>query len=279
MPIKWILKGVLYYSERELSVLNNPPNNIYDELDNLDLDNLFSDDKKKDEKLELNSGKPVIRPEDCLYDKSYICSVCDNAFKARTVRTRKAVFIRSDIDLKSYFEPIQPYYYEVVICNKCGYSALVSRFNKVTQSQASLILNNISKKFIPKNYPDIYTVDIAIERFKLALLNCITMKSKDGEKAYICLKIAWLYREKKDAENEHIYLKSAFRGFAAAFTKESFPICGLNENTVSYIMSALAYELGLNDYARRFLSALIIKRGITAQLKLKIEELRDKLRK
>lgn len=253
-------------------------NDIYAQLDKLDLDNLFSEDTKSIKKATSSTGRAVLDPVDCLYEKSYVCSVCDNAFKSKTLRKGKAIFVKNDIDLKSYFEPIQPDYYDVVICNKCGYSALTSRFNKVTQSQADLILENISKRFVPKNYPELYTIDIAIERYKLALLNCITMKSKDGEKAYICLKIAWLYREKKDTKNEQAFLKSAFKGFTTAFVKENFPICGMYENTVIYIIAALAYELGLKEHSKKFLSSLVVRKGISSQLKLKMEELRELLR-
>lgn len=260
--------------------MKEPTNNIYDELDKIDIDNLFTDNNSKSNKASVSQTlETTIKPEDCLYEKSYKCAVCGNCFKSKTVRRGKTKFIDNDLDLKSHFKPIQPDYYDIVICEKCGYSSISSKFNKITQTQSFLISENISKKFVPRTYPDIYTTDIAIERFKLALLNCITIKAKDGEKAYICLKIAWLYRDKKDKNNEITFLKSAYKGFNIAFSKESFPICGLDENTLSYILAATAYNLNLKQESIKLLSMLFVKRSLNPRLKLKMEELRDTLRK
>lgn len=260
--------------------MNEPTGNIYDELDKIDIDNLFSDTTSKAKKAgNLQDMPTIIRPEDCLYEKTYKCNVCGHSFKSKTIRRGKTKFIDNDIDLKSHFEPIQPDYYDVVICDKCGYSAISSKFNKITQTQSSLISEKISKRFVSRIYPEVYTVDIAIERFKLALLNCITINAKDGEKAYICLKLAWLYRDKKDKKNEIAFLKSAYKGFTMAFSKESFPICGMDENTLSYILAATAYNLGLKQQSIKLLSMLFVKRSLNPRLKLKMEELRDILRK
>lgn len=260
--------------------MSEPTGNIYDELDKIDINNLFSDTTSKGKKNNnIQDMSAIIKPEDCLYEKTYKCNVCGHSFKAKTIRRGKTKFIDNDIDLKSHFEPIQPDYYDVVICDKCGYSAVLSKFNKITQTQSFLITENISKRFVPRKYPELYTVDVAIERFKLALLNCVTINAKDGEKAYICLKLAWLYRDKKDKKNEITFLTSAYKGFMIAFSKESFPICGMDENTLSYILAATAYNLGLKQQAVKLLSMLFVRRNLNPRLKLKMEELREILRK
>ena len=165
------------------------------------------------------------------------------------------------------------------MCNKCGYTAISSKFDKLTSSQESLIEKNITPKFFPKEYPPVYTVDIAIERYKLALINAIVKKGRSGEKAYICLKLAWFYRDKNDLENEVMYLKAAHKGFNDAFVNERFPICGLEENTLLYIIAAIGSRIGKIDDSLRILSRLIVKRGLNTRLKNKISDLRDILKK
>ena len=104
-------------------------------------------------------------------------------------------------------------------------------------------------------------------------------KSRSGEKAYICLKLAWFYRDKKDINNEIMYLKAAYKGFNDAFVNERFPICGLEENTLLYIIAAIGSRIGKIDDSLRILSRLIVKRGLNTRLKAKISDLRDLLKK
>lgn len=261
-------------------------NSIYDELDNLDLDNLFKDEKSEEAKKEeikkeeakkedAKANVKTIKPEDCLYDKTYTCPVCDSTFKAKTVRKGKAKFINNDVDLKPNYEPIQPDYYDVIICDKCGYAAISQKFPYISSSQAKSIMENISLKFIPKEYPTVYDVNIAIERYKLALLSCVHKKAKSGEKAFICLKLAWAYRDKKDNANEVAYLKSAYNGFNDAFTKETLPICGLDENTLLYILAAISARLANYDEALKILGKLIVKKNLGSRLKERAEDLKD----
>lgn len=251
---------------------------IYDMLENLDLSELYND-SKKDSLRSGNNGQYVnVTAEDCIYDKTYICPVCGSEVKSKAVRRGKIKFVSNEIDLKPKFEPIQPDFYDIVICNNCGYSAMTSKFSKITYSQEEAITKNITPKFHPKKYPKIYTIDDAIERYKLALLNCVYKNSKAGEKAYLCLKLAWFYRDKNDEKNEQIYLKAAYQGFNKAYINEVCPICGLDENTLLYIIAAIGMKIGCIDEARKILSGLITRKNLGIRLKNKIEDLREILK-
>lgn len=269
--------------------MKNIVNNIYDEISEINLDSLFGNDKeeelkeiKEEETKDVEVDKKEekkINPEDCLYDRTMTCPVCESEFKTRTVRKGKSKFLGSDMDLRSNYEPINPDYYDVILCDKCGYAAISINFNHIGERQSRLIADNISIRFVPKEYPKVFDVDTAIERYKIALLNAVTKNGKAGEKAYICLKLGWFYREKKDIDNEIKYLKSAIEGFNTAFTNENFPICGLDEYTLLYIMAALNFRLGDTEECKRILSRLIIKRGLPERLKINAEDLREMIKK
>jgi len=259
---------------------NNNKSSIYDELNKLTLEDLYASfEKPTVSDKSITSQKKEVSAEDCLYDKSYICPICGNNFKSKTVRKGKVRFINNELDLKPIYEPIQPDYYDIVLCDKCGYTAMSSKFDKLTNAQEELIKTNITPKFFPKQYPVIYDVDVAIERYKLALINSIVKKGRAGEKAYICLKLAWFYRDKADLENEIMYLKASHKGFNEAFVNDRFPICGLEENTTLYIIAAIGSRIGKIDDSLRILSRLIVKRGLNARLKSKVSELREILKK
>ena len=101
--------------------------------------------------------------------------------------------------------------------------------------------------------------DEAITKHKLALLNAVVKKSSVSEKAYICLKTAWLFlrgkaesigrsapesEEKAKLEAEELqFIDNAYSGFMEAISRENFPMCGMDENTVMYLISDLAIRL------------------------------------
>ena len=68
-------------------------------------------------------------------------------------------------------------------------------FDQLMPAQEKLIREQIASKFQGKNedQKSFYTYDEAIDRYKLSLMNTVVKKGKDSEKAYTCLKIAWIY--------------------------------------------------------------------------------------
>lgn len=256
-------------------------NNFFEGLEALGFSNL-NDLKIFEEKQESQDKNMVIKKElteaDCLYDKTYTCPVCSLNFKARTVKSGKARLISTDTDFKPHYSIINPVKYDVILCPYCGYAVLTQFFHSLRATQIEWIRNQISSAFKAKQYPDIYTTEIAIERYKLALLNAIVKKAKISEKAYICLKIAWLYRDLEDQDNEKRFLEQALKGFLEAFEKERFPVCGMNEHTLRYLMGDLFRRTGDTENALKWLSDVLVSRNAPARLKDRARNLKDLIR-
>lgn len=204
---------------------------------------------------------------DLLLDKTISCPVCNNEFKYKAVKTGKTRLISKDSDLMPVHEPINPLFYDVAICPKCGYAALVKYYDKIKHEQTLVIKSTLTPKYKHKFYPDVYDVDIAIERYKLSLLNSVVKNSKMSERAYTCLKLAWMYRLKQDNENELKLLEQALLGFRDSFTKEPFPICGMDTYTLIYLIGELSRRLGLKEEALKWFGKIIITPGVNPKLK------------
>ncbi|EYE89039.1 hypothetical protein Q428_04330 [Fervidicella metallireducens AeB] len=242
--------------------------NMFSELESMGFKNLNVEIFQKD--IEDKDEKKVIekqKSEEALYDKTFQCPVCGNNFKEKSVKIGKSRLISKDTDLMPIYEGINPMFYDVIICNKCGYSAISKEFDKIKSHQIDSIKLHITTKFKPKTYPDLYDVDIAIERYKLALLNSIIKNGKYSERAYICLKISWLYRLKDDKTNENKFIEQALYGFKEAFERESFPIYGMDSFTLMYLMGELSRRLGNNEEALRWFGKVIISRHVNPKLK------------
>ena len=220
-------------------------------------------------------GPKVLTPEDILYFKEHECPVCARSFMHPTAKLRTAKYTHSDTDLRMYYDPIDPMYYDVIFCVHCGYAAIARNFKKISSKQELLIKEKISENFKPTEYPLVLSVDQAIERYKMALLSTVVKGGKDGEKAYLCLKLAWLHRDKKDEASEKEFMENALKGFTEAYQKETFPICGLEEHTLMYIMADLSRRLGDRESCLRYLGTLIVNKNVSPKLKDKALELKE----
>lgn len=258
-------------------------------LENMDL---FEKPKKKEEE----EAPVVVQEQDFLFDKTFTCPICDKEFKARTVKIGKAKLAGTDSDLRPKYEQVDLLKYDIIMCPHCGYAALSRYFKFITSPQAKRIKETISKNFRPiTEYKEIYTYDEALERYKLTLANAIVKMAKASEKAYICLKTAWLLRGKGESldtadaeyeakkaqidEEEKEFLKNALDGFLAARQAESFPMCGMDEATVDYVISVTAAKFEQFDVASKLISQIIASPGTNPRMKDKARDLKEEIMK
>lgn len=281
--------------------------NILSGLANLGLAGLENADLyEKEEK------KPVVKPKeepappkehnelDYVFGKSHSCPVCYTDFKAPTVRQSKLRSKGADTDLRPRFAGIDPLKYDVITCPKCGYAALGRFFDMITPPQAKLVKEGISRNFRPIRSPkEVYSYDEAFTNYQLALGNAVVKKGKASEKAYLCLKMAWLIRGKMEAwdtgyepyqgdsysedveelkQDELELLNNAVEGFLNARQSETFPMCGMDESTLDYIIAVSAMKLEKYDIVNQMLNSLLIKPGLNSRMKDMCIELKEKLK-
>ena len=216
--------------------------------------NVFEQDKKEERQAAQGETKPKeISEESLLFDKTHKCPVCDSEFKCKMVRTGKAKLVSQDMDLRPKYQGIDPLKYDAILCPVCGYASLNRYFNFVMSSQAKQIKEQISSTFkYTSENGKTYSYDEAITRHKMALLNTVVKRGKVSERAYTCLKLAWLFRGKREVmmqgeyskeeakalyEEEKECLKNAHEGFVAAFSQEEFPMCGMDQYTVTFLVA------------------------------------------
>ncbi len=258
------------------------PLNIFEGLESFGFKNL--EDVKIYEEIKPGAlKKPDKPPEPALvenlYDKTEECPICNKEFTVRLLKKSKLRLITSDFDLKAHYLPADPSIYDVYICPHCGYAATSLYFGKISEAAGKLIAANITPKFKPKQYKDVYSVDDAIERYKLALLNAVVKKAKSSEKAYLCMKIGWLYRTKEDESREKLFLGTAAKGFESALIEENAPICGFDENIIQYLIAAFNKINGNLQEAMKWLGPVVIARNITPRLKERASLLKEDIQK
>lgn len=273
-------------------------NNLFSGLESMGLGNMsgldiFGDGKKKEEeKKKVEVKKIVIDEKTLLLNKSFKCPLCDHEFRSKVVKTGKAKLVSQDTDLRPRYQELDAIKYDVIACPACGYAALARLFTTLGSVQGKLIKEKISATFMGLGpMGETYSYDDAIARHKLALVNAVVKRAKVSERAYLCMLIAWLDRGKREtlpAETpnrealsekliveEKEFLRQAKEGFKDAFTKESFPLCGLDEHTATYVIAALSAETGSYEEALRWTSQLITSRNANDRIKERARNLKD----
>lgn len=240
-------------------------------------------------------SKPQFNEEEVLFDKTYECPVCYGTIKERTLRTGKVKLLHTDMDLRPVYEKMEPLKYDVITCPHCGYAVLTRYFQGLTSMQIKEVKEKISKSFKSSDEKKAtYTYEEAIERYKLCLVNTIVKHGKASEKAYICLKGGWLVRsmmenmdaddadyaaKRKEArEQEREFLRNALEGFIAARQSESYPMAGMDEITVEYLIAVLAMEFEKYDVAAKLITQIIVSPSANNRVKDKAREVKEILR-
>lgn len=275
-------------------------------LDEAAAGNLYGDDsvsvRKEAEAAAPTDEAPVKaqpKEEDFLLLKSVRCPVCDGVFRTTMIKTGRAKRKEPDMDLRPRFEYIDTNKYDVASCPKCGYTALNRYFPHLTTVQIKLIKEGVCAKFKvaptkPIEEIEVLDYDTAVERYKLALYTTIVKKGQTSEKAYECLKIAWLLRGKMEQlaaagaeENKEAILEckkeydsfyqQAFDGYVKAMASENYPISGMDQSTVDLLIAAMAFNLEKYDYASRFVSSLLVSRTASGNIKNRARDMKDKI--
>jgi uncharacterized protein (DUF2225 family) len=236
-------------------------------------------DPKAQQKADAQAASTSVdSPMNYLYAKEFECAVCGKSFVNYIVRKSKLRLKDIELDLKTNYLVINANSYDIYLCPHCGYAALASHFNRITDNQRSLVLSNIKPFFKPREYPAPLSLQHAVERYKLALYSAVTIGTKAGIKAITCIKIAWLYRDIGDKENELFFLKNARTGLEDAYNTESFPLGNMDELTVSDMIGELSRRLGDFTTASKWISTVLVSKNAKRNLKERALSSRELIR-
>lgn len=255
-------------------------------LSELEEEDLFEEKAKE----QIKKAPP--KEEDFLLEKAVVCPICGQSTTQKIMKTGKAKLISTDLDLRPRYEYIDAQKYDVYQCDLCGYAALSKYYSHLTPKQSQMIQDHITPRVTLNFYGDTtYSYREALERYQLALANAVVKKAKAGEKAYICLKTAWLLRgygeetrsggdaalaeEIQRAEME--YTQKAFDGFSKAVTEDTYPICGMDETTMDYLMGALALKLNRTDIASRMVGKILQSTKVSTRIKDRTRLLKEEV--
>ncbi|RRD96429.1 DUF2225 domain-containing protein [Clostridiales bacterium COT073_COT-073] len=227
-----------------------------------------------------------------LFQKEMNCPACGRQFMDSYPRYSRLRIDYVEPDLRPcYVSGINPFSYDVTVCFNCGYAMLTDCFTEMNEWQRERVRKTIMPKFHSRHYPMILTEEQAEEKYKLAHLSAQVMGLKDSEMGYLMLRTAWFYKtqpEPKEIQcnqeaglNETVlkYYQNALPLLEKAYVTEKFPIRGMNELTLAYLIGVLHYRLQNYEETNKWLKVCYANREITKKENSRIFEKISALRK
>lgn len=256
--------------------------------------NIFEEEKKVVVSEDGVKKDVVIDESSFLLDKAIRCTVCDKVFKTKMVNSR-VKRLEPDLDLRPRYEHIDTLKYNTKSCPYCGYTAVNRYFEHLSSMQIKQVKEQVCANF--KGSDDVeaklLSYDEAIERYKLALFCSIAKKAKTSEKAYTCLNLAWLFRGKYESldpkdpaleqerkeckEQEEAFYAQAFEGLNKAMSTENYPICGMDECTLDYLLATMAYHFKKYDVASKCIARILQSVAASKKMKDRAYDLKEKI--
>ena len=262
-----------------------------------EIGSIFEDEKKAVNHTEESKTvtEEIPSEESFLLEKGIRCAVCDKGFKTKMIKNGRVKRLEPDYDLRPRFQYVDILKYDVSSCPYCGYTAMNRYFEHLSSAQIKLIKAQVCENFKPTGMdePAIYDYDTAIGRYKMALYTTMVKRGKASEKAYTCLKIAWLYRGKaeslapKKAETEELikecrtqeemFYEQAYEGFMKAVSSEMFPMCGMDQNTVDYLLACMSAHFKRYDVASKCIANILQSPSAQNKMKERARDLKEQL--
>ena len=213
-----------------------------------------------------------------MFPKTFICPVCDKAFTDFVVRKSKLRAITVETDFMTHYKVINPNHYEVMFCTNCGYAALSNYFDLITERQKGMIREKVSPNYQVREFPVPFSMENVIFRYKQALICAAAINAKPSQRAFTCLKLAWVLRSMGNKDLELKFLRDALNGLKEAFSTERFPLGAMDESTAKYVIADLSRRLGEMGEAMRWVADVVTAKGIPGALKERAVNLKDLVR-
>lgn len=191
-----------------------------------------------------------------LYSVEKNCGICGEPFMVTKVRSR-LIKIKQDTDFCCYYKGINPYYYTVWVCPHCGYAAQDTAFDKLSAGAAGKIKDFLAKRKVNLHLDGTRTREQAVDAYKLAIFYEELSNAAASKVGGLYLRLAWLYREGQQREEEMLALKKAVEFYDQALSRERLPIGAMSEITLTFLVGELYRRTGEVNKSLQYFSKVV----------------------
>ena len=225
------------------------------------------------------------------YDKKLVCIYCREPFTSLRIRSRFSIPYQIDSDFCPHYKnkEVNPHYYYVNVCPKCGFAFSEEFSDKFPLGTKEQIKVQITDQWEKRNYSKFRDVRLAVNSYKLAIFAGSLKKEKHVAMGGLCLRLAWIYRMEKSSEQELRFLSLALKEFEESFLSSDYIGSSMSDLKMLFISGELHRRLGNFDKAIIYFAKIIehpqrdeerkMLNMAREQWKITVEENRDKKNK
>lgn len=149
--------------------------------------------------------------------KEFSCPLCANRFRTLKPRQKHITVEKVDEDFCLYYKSVNPLFYEINVCPKCGYSFNTSASSPVKDDLKKGLAKMLAGMWKKADYCGSRTLDEAVQAFRLAIECQRLMGADDSNMGKLFLKLGWLYRYLNNKEMENQSLDKALSHLSKSF--------------------------------------------------------------
>ena len=185
------------------------------------------------------------------------CPICGQS--TRVVKTRaRLVKERTDEDFCVHYKDFNPYYYRVWICEHCGFAGDEKTFtSQMPDRDRQKIKKFLNGKKVSVAFTENRDLPEAVASFRLAIFFLDLIDASFSRRAGLYLGLAWIYRFAEDEERENETIRKAAELYDHSIMTERYPIGGMTDLMVIYILGAIYFRIGDFEKCTQYLSRLI----------------------
>lgn len=204
------------------------------------------------------------------YEKKIDCPHCKISFKSLKVRKNAIRIAKTDSDFRPTYvdESVNGLYYNVFVCEHCGFSFTEDFTQYFAPGVQQHINEQVCARWMPHHFNGERTIHQAIQAYKLAFLCGTIKKEKHVLLAGLALRVAWLYRDLQNTPQEMRFLRIARNQYNEAYSTEDYEKMNMSEMRVLYMIAELSFRLNDVEEATRYFSRIIERQSIGGDAKI-----------
>ncbi len=185
------------------------------------------------------------------------CPVCGETTRVVKVKS-KLLAERTDEDFCVHYKDFNPYFYKIWFCEHCGFAADEKTFlGSIPLTHKRKIQEFLNSRKLGLKFVEERQVPDAVASFKLAIFYAELTGQSLSKRAGLYLELGWIYRASEEKEREDEMLERAISLYDRSLMTERYPINGLSDNTVIYLIGAIYYRLHDFEKSTQYLSRII----------------------
>lgn len=204
------------------------------------------------------------------YEKKIDCIHCKKNFPTYKVRSKNVRVKSTASDFQPIYsqEQVNSYFYNVYVCEHCGFSFTEDFTKYFAPGTEVTIKEQITNKWAHRTFNGERNALQALEAYKLAYICATLKKEKNIVIAGLLLRITWIYRSLDNVEQEMRFMKMARDQYMETYSNEDYRSTQMTEERVLYMIAELSRRL--NDYqnATLFFSRIFEKQRYTNEPKI-----------